>query len=225
MNLLITVFGIGIACGFSAAAPVAAVPLPLEPQAEEVATRLEGMMDTAAQAVSNPKAPNVRMTTCRIQVTGRTQQPNAIFLYQEQALSRELTKPYRQRFLEISASPYSQTVRSRAFKPADPSRWSGWCNRPVADRVVTAEQLGAPICSVFLKRSGEVYIGNTAAAGCPTTVRGAVRVTNHIVLHTSGMETWDRGFDAKGKQVWGAQSESYRFRRLPAMSTDLPEQP
>jgi hypothetical protein len=171
-------------------------------------------MDTSAQAIANPKAPNVRMTTCRVQVTGLPLQETGIFLYQEQALSRDLANPYRQRFLQISPSSYSQSVRSRTFKPADPIRWSGWCNQPAAARTLTAQELGSSVCNVFLRRSGDRYIGNTPANGCPVSVRGAVRITNHVVLHANGMDTWDRGFDASGKQVWGARSESYQYRRL-----------
>ncbi len=74
-------------------------------QVEDVASRLEGTMDTSAQARANPKVANVRMTACRIGLSDRNSQSTnkSIFLYQEQALSPELSKPYRQRFLEISS--------------------------------------------------------------------------------------------------------------------------
>lgn len=40
----------------------------LEQQVEEVAALLSGKMDTSAQAIANSKAPNVQMTTCRIEL-------------------------------------------------------------------------------------------------------------------------------------------------------------
>jgi hypothetical protein len=188
----------------------------LNQQVEEVASFLEGTMDTSLQAAANPKSANVRMTTCRIAL--KSTQPagidGAIFLYQEQALSTDLTKPYRQRFIQLSPSPVSQTVRSLSFKPENPTVWSGFCNKPIADRVIERSSLGTPVCSVFLRRSGESYVGNTPVDGCPTSARGAIRITNHIVLDKAGMNTWDRGFDASGKQVWGAKAESYQFRRM-----------
>lgn len=201
--------------------------LPLEQQVEAVATRLEGVMSTAAQASANPKAPDVRMTTCRVTwadggkasqgnaivLYQGTSQNNTIVLYQEQALSNDLTKPYRQRFLELSASPVSQSVRSRSFKPAQPTAWINLCDKAAVDRIVQTPDLGIAVCSVFLRRSGDDYIGNTPVDGCPANVRGAVRIKNHIVLRSIGMDTWDRGFDAAGKQVWGAKAESYQFRR------------
>ena len=33
------------------------------------------------------------------------------------------------------------------------------------------------------------------------------------------METWDRGFDADGKQVWGAREDSYQFRDIEPVGT------
>ncbi len=197
-----------------------AAPLPLVQQAEAIAARLEGVMDTTAQVAINPKAPHVRMTTCRVTLApaaGKSMAPGgngAIVLYQEQALTKSLDKPYRQRFLQILPRSLSQSVESRSFKPATPEAWSGFCNKPLPTRIVQVKELGIPICSVFLRQVGDDYVGNTPADGCPANVRGAVRITNHIFLHATGMDTWDRGFDASGKQVWGAKAESYQFRRL-----------
>jgi hypothetical protein len=215
-------FLVGVCCLTTAppfnanASSVSASNPVLNQQVEEVASRLEGIMDTSAQAATNSKAPNVRMTTCRIQVTdvASANAGESVFLYQEQALSKDLAKPYRQRFLQLSPSLYSQSVRSRSFKPANPSSWTGFCNKPTADRTLQLKDLGTPVCNVFLRRSGEDYTGNTPIDGCAAKVRGAVRITNHIELHTTGMDTWDRGFDASGKQVWGAKAESYQYRRV-----------
>jgi hypothetical protein len=182
-------------------------------QAGEIAARLEGIMDTSAQAAANPKVSNVRMTTCRVQVLD-AQTEDSVFLYQEQALAQKLAQPYRQRFLQISQSSLSQSVRSLSFKPANPTAWVNFCNAPPEKRTIKVTDLGNPVCSVFLKQSGDDFIGFTPVNGCPANVRGAVRITNRIVLHKTGMETWDRGYDANGKQVWGAKTESYQFRRI-----------
>jgi CpeT/CpcT family (DUF1001) len=186
----------------------------LDQQVEEVATRLEGVMETSAQAATNPKVAKVRMTTCRVRVTTADNPVPGVVLYQEQALTKDLTQPYRQRFLQILPSPTSQTVRSATFKPGNPAAWVNFCNQSIAARVVQLRELGTPVCSVFLKPAGNDYVGNTPIDGCPTNVRGAVRITNHIVLQKTGMQTWDRGFDRTGKQVWGAKAESYQFRKL-----------
>ncbi|NJR52056.1 MAG: chorismate mutase [Leptolyngbyaceae cyanobacterium CSU_1_3] len=195
-----------------AIAPPTQAQSSLDRQAKEVAARLIGVMDTSAQAAANPDRFDVRMTTCAINIEGRSS-PDAIYLYQEQALSSELAKPYRQRFLQISPSVYSQTVLSLSFRPARPEKFIGLCNQPEASRIVLARDLGQPICTVFLKQSGDDFAGRTPIDGCAANVRGAVRITNQVTLYKSGMETWDRGYDARGKQVWGAKTESYQYRR------------
>lgn len=193
-------------------------PVYNQQQVEDVAQRLEGIMDTSARARVNPNAANVRMTACRVSVDNNSQRANKsnkpIFLYQEQALSSELNKPYRQRFLEISSVNNGRTVRSLSYKPADPASFANFCNRPVTERSVRLTDIGKPVCTVYLTRSGENYIGVTPTQGCPANVRGAVRITNTIFLSETGMNTWDRGFDANGKQVWGAKAESYEFRKI-----------
>jgi len=185
--------------------------IPLDQQAKEVVQRLTGKMDTTQQAAVNPKVAKVQMTTCLLQQSNPSQ--NSFLLYQEQALLEDLSKPYRQRFLEISPQSLSKTVRSRAFKPTNPTAFVNFCDRRLAQRVLSPQDLGEAVCSVFLKRVGEDYVGVTPATGCPANVRGAVRITNQITLRKNEMDTWDRGFDANGKQVWGAQGEAYQFRR------------
>jgi hypothetical protein len=209
--------------------PATAEPLgadvPLSQHVHQVATYLTGAMETTAPSSSQPgQRVTVRMTTCAVDVAvgagGRPSQeprtraaaPRSVWLYQEQALVDDLPHPYRQRFLEISASPYSQTVRSQSFRPAQPAQWVNHCSQP--RRPLQPSDLGAAVCDVFLKPVGTAYIGNTPADGCPAAVRGATRITNHIQLRATTMETWDRGFDAQGKQVWGAKADAYQFRKI-----------
>ena len=184
----------------------------LQDQVEEVVSRLVGAMDTSAQANANPKAPNVRITTCKVNVEDAALKRPQIFLYQEQALSQRLSQPYRQRFLRIAPGANNFGVESAVFKPPTPKAWIGLCRKPEAERVIQPKDLGQSNCRVSLQRSGETYVGETVAGGCPSDYKGAVRITNRIILHEAGMDTWDRGFDASGNQVWGAKDKPYQFR-------------
>ena len=78
--------------------------IPIKQQVDEVVSHLDGAMDTSTQAKAKPNAPNVRITTCKVKMqdAGVFNRPDAVFLYQEQALSQRLTSPYRQRFLRIA---------------------------------------------------------------------------------------------------------------------------
>ncbi|MBE9114273.1 chromophore lyase CpcT/CpeT [Lusitaniella coriacea LEGE 07157] len=190
---------------------------PIKPEVEIVATHLVGIMETSAQAAANLDAPSVRMTTCRVRIAARDPARNLhsaapVFLYQEQALTERLQRPYRQRFLQLAPSATENSVESKAFKPIDPERWIGLCDRAENQRILQPSDLIEAGCSVFLVPVNQIYVGNTQAGGCATNVRGAVRITNTIFLHSAGMDTWDRGFDAQGNQVWGAKDQSYQFR-------------
>jgi hypothetical protein len=35
-----------------------------------------------------------------------------------------------------------------------------------------------------------------------------------VVIDANGMTSWDRGFDAAGRQVWGSEAGGYRFERI-----------
>ncbi len=194
--------------------------IPIKQQVQEVVSHLDGAMDTSAQAKANPNAPNVRITTCKVKVqdAGVLNNPDAVFLYQEQALSQKLSSPYRQRFLRIAPTRDNLKVESAAFKPPTPKNWIGLCAKPEAARIVQRQDIGETNCSVFLQRTGKNYIGETATAGCPSNYKGAVRITNRIVLHQTGMDTLDRGFDAAGNQIWGAKEAPYQFRWIEGKS-------
>ncbi|MGP1375374.1 MAG: chromophore lyase CpcT/CpeT [Almyronema sp.] len=175
---------------------------------EQVAEHLIGVMDTAEQAASQRDRVNVQITTCEVHPTMGLAE-NSRLLYQEQALATSVDQPYRQRFLRLQVTTDNQ-VESQAYRPAEPAQWVGLCDRPFSERQVG--DLGDYTCSVFLVPSVLGFFGTTPPQGCPTEVRGARSVTNAIVLHRQGMDTWDRGFDADGDQVWGAADEPYRFR-------------
>ncbi|AGY56502.1 chromophore lyase CpcT/CpeT [Gloeobacter kilaueensis] len=202
-----------VLAGLLAGGAVSAAPVPVAGQVKEVAERLTGIMATTQQSLADPKRPDVRMTTCGVSLSGAA--PSAIYLYQEQAMSKELGDPYRQRLLRIAPSPDGQAVESAGFKLVDQKAFSGFCNKPPAERLVPQAALDtAPTCVVLIQPEGENYRGKTPGDGCPTRVRGAERITNEIVLYKDGMDTQDRGFDAQGHQVWGAKEQPYQFRRL-----------
>lgn len=191
--------------------------MPLDRQAEAIAQDLIGTLSTTAQAKAHPPAVDVTLTTCRITVTdprASTRSTSAIYLYQEQALSSKLQQPYRQRFLQLVPSPYSQTVQSISYKPQEMQRWINFCQHPLAQRIVAPGDLGQRICVVYLKQTGEEYVGATPVDGCPGHLHGATRIKNQIRLNSQGMDTWDRGYDDRGKQVWGAKDSAYQYRRI-----------
>jgi hypothetical protein len=225
-NSRVVVAGFGVffttytGCGQNLTIAASAETIPIAQQVQQVAEYLIGAMDSSAQAIANRDNADVRMTTCQVKLVGAEPDlvsvngTEAIFLYQEQAISTKLDQPYRQRFLRLAPSSDGMQVESKAFRPAVSDRWVGLCHQATTKRSITVQDLGQSVCSVFLSLdavTGDRYIGNTPEAGCPTNFRGAVKITNQIMLSAERTATWDRGFDAAGKQVWGADDRSYKF--------------
>ncbi|RMF22631.1 MAG: chorismate mutase [Cyanobacteria bacterium J083] len=182
---------------------------------QAVVNHLVGKMDTSRQAIANPQRANVQMTTCRVNVKDKDKQNSLTqYLYQEQAIVGKLNQPYRQRFLAITPGKNPSEIISFSYKPNNPAQWINFCQVPLPQRNLTTDLLGESVCRVILKPLINVYIGVTPPEGCPTTARGAVKITNRILLHAQGMDTWDRGFDKEGKLVFGAKDEAYQFRWL-----------
>jgi len=180
---------------------------------DSVVEHLVGAMTASIQQAES-KPIQVRMTTCLVNVVGNS---SSAFLYQEQGFIGNLDQPYRQRFLEITtANRQKQTnlenlVFSHSYKPKNLDSWINFCQGDRQKKRLKPADLGQLVCSIRLKPLLSVYVGQTPPGGCPTTARGAAIITNAIVLHEQGMETWDRGFDAEGKQLWGARQKPYQF--------------
>jgi hypothetical protein len=183
--------------------------LPLNPQVQGVANHLIGVMDTTQQAQTNPRIAKVQMTTCAVDFSPK--QDN-IYLYQEQAIIDRLNQPYRQRILVIQPSPDNSTVESKAYKLNNAANFINFCNKDLTERRLSVSDLAESVCTVLLKPIAGGYQGETPPQGCPTNARGAVKITNTIILHCQGMDTSDRGYDSLGRQVWGAQDNFYQFR-------------
>ena len=172
----------------------------------EVAEFLSGTMVSTVVRENEPTV-TVEMTTCPIAVEGKD---NAIYLYQEQGIIPNLNQPYRQRILELTASEANEElVLSRSFKPDNLEAFINYCDRK--GRTVLAQDLGEEVCTVTLQPYFNVYLGRTPSEGCPSELRGAVKVSNRIILHPDGMDTWDRGYNEEGEKVWGAEDKPYRF--------------
>lgn len=178
---------------------------------QNVVNYLVGEMNTTAQAAENPKIAKVQMTTCEVSFPNSA---NSVYLYQEQAIIDQLNQPYRQRFLQIKPGADGRSIESKSYKPQNAHNLINFCNKSLTQRQLKQSDLGESVCTVILTPIEGGYLGETPPAGCPTTARGAVRITNTIILRPDGMDTSDRGYDANGRQIWGARDNFYQFRRV-----------
>lgn len=137
------------------------------------------------------------------------------FLYVEQALNSMQNKPYRQRIYEVSQLNDS-TFSSAVYTLNVDSLWIGKWKTPKAFDSISIKNIALKEgCEVILKRISENhYIGKTGDTTCVSNMRGASFARSEVEILEDKILSWDRGFDANGNYVWGAEKGPYIFNKL-----------
>lgn len=137
------------------------------------------------------------------------------FLYVEQALSSMQDKPYRQRIYEVSQLNDSAYKSAVYTLPVD-SVWIGKWKTPSAFDSLSINDLTLKNgCEVLLKRLEPNYFkGGTGKKTCESSLRGASYAQSEVEIMEDKIISWDRGFDANGNHVWGAEKGGYIFNKL-----------
>jgi len=170
-----------------------------------------GTFSSQAQAAADPAHfKSVRLVITRIW----PDRPGGLWLYVEQALASDLAHPYRQRVCNVTERPDGSIVNRTSLLPGDPLRYSDGSGHPYNLASLSPEMLdGRDGCDVVLRHDGASFIGRTETRDCPSEIRGAAYATSLMRIAPGGIVSWDRGYDAAGKQVWGATKGGYVFRR------------
>jgi hypothetical protein len=185
-------------------------PTPSADPLAHAASLMTGHFDSSEQARTTPGYLDI---TLSMQPLWPGRDPGVHWLYVEQATAEAPDKPYRQRVYRLSMNDAGDVV-SEVFLLAEPDRYiRGWETGALA--ALTEDKLERrPGCEVYLQPVAGGFRGATRGQACESTLRGARWASAEVELDAMGMSSWDRGFDGEGKQVWGAMSGPYRFRRL-----------
>ena len=137
---------------------------------------------------------------------------NGYWLYVEQAMATAEDKPYRQRVYHL----YKQddtTLVSKVYEIKNPSQYIGaWNDVSKMTRLSLDSLIDRQGCAIFLKkRKKNIYSGSTPWRDCLSTFKGAAYATSEVVIYKGRLISWDRGWDDKDKQVWGAVKGGYSF--------------
>ena len=137
------------------------------------------------------------------------------FLYVEQALNSKQNKPYRQRIYEVKQLNDS-TFSSAIYKLDVDSLWVGKWKTPTAfDSISIKDVTLKSGCEVILTRmEPNYYAGETGVKTCESTLYGAQFATSEVEIFADKIISWDRGFDAEGNHIWGAEKAGYIFNKL-----------
>lgn len=185
----------------------AAGPDPLD----EVAAMMTGSFSSAAQAAADGDYFDIRLEMVPIW----TERDDARWLYVEQAAATALDRPYRQRVYRVTHEVDGSVVSAVYELPGDPLDYAGAWSEPFRFDAIAPENLSVREgCAVVLRPDGEGrWTGSTIEDRCKSTLRGASYATSEVTATDEAIESWDRGFDAAGEQVWGAEKGAYVFVR------------
>ncbi len=137
------------------------------------------------------------------------------WLYVEQAMGTSMDKPYRQRFYHLTRMN-DTIVKSEVYSLKNPDQAIGaWKNKnPLSEQTIKDLELRDG-CAIYLKKTGRShYVGSTKKSDCPSNLRGAAYATSKVEITKNQLNSWDQGFDKEGKQVWGATSGPYEFKKV-----------
>ena len=198
--IAIAVLAFAAGIGLAAAAPDADL--------ERLASWLAGSYGSAAQAAADEDYADIRLHMVRIW-KDRADGP---WLYVEQALASKTEAPYRQRIYRLVRRE-DGALESRVFTLPEPIRFAGaWKSKDLLAGLKPENLTAREGCTTVLRLGKDgAFTGGTEGKACPSDLRGATYATSEVVLTEKRMVSWDRGFDAEGKQVWGAVKGGYEF--------------
>lgn len=180
--------------------------------AAEVAAWMAGHYDSRDQAAADSTYYPIALSMVPIWSERR----DGHWLYVEQAMAETPENPYRQRVYRVSAGAAGE-VLSAVFTIEQPARFvQGWRNGALAS-LTEAMLQPREGCTVALRRVQDGWRGATRGTACASDLRGAAYATAEVMLDATQMRSWDRGYAADGRQVWGANAGPYVFvKREPA---------
>jgi CpeT protein len=189
---------------------------------DELTSWMTGTFSSAAQAKADPEFRDIVLHMAPIWPERSTAKVR--WLYVEQAVAQQPAKPYRQRVYKLSALE-DGSLRSDVYTLPEPRlNFVGGAASPAMFTGVAEKDLTLRDgCSIALKRAKvEIsskapgptpFTGGTSGTGCASDLQGAAYAVSEAIISPQGLLTWDRGFDASGKQVWGATKGGYNFVR------------
>jgi hypothetical protein len=169
---------------------------------------MAGKYNSQAQSIADTNYFNISLVMTPIW-KDRT---DGKWLYVEQAMASMLDKPYRQRVYHLQ-HPSSTIYTSDIYTIKDAMTFAGAQNDDAKMQKLSIDKIELKEgCTVTLTANGNnEYVGGTTLDHCPSDLRGAKYATTKITMKNGELISWDQGFDATGKQVWGAEKAGYIF--------------
>ncbi|GAB4342348.1 MAG: chromophore lyase CpcT/CpeT [Calditrichia bacterium] len=183
---------------------------PPDTEMQQLVSWMTGFFTSEAQSLADTNFYNIHLHMVRIW----RERSDAVWLYIEQAASWSLEKPYRQRIYRLTQLPDGR-FESKVYAFPNPLEYAGAYQNPeIFGRLSQDSLIEREGCAMILEHKGEKYTGSTIGKNCRSNLRGAAYATSFVSISDSLLSSWDRGFDADDRQVWGAVTGPYKFRKI-----------
>lgn len=172
---------------------------------------MQGSFSSSEQSKSDSDFFNITLHMKRIW----NERTDGYWLYVEQAVTEMQDKPYRQRIYRVTQNGEGN-FESAVFTMNDPLRFAGeWKKDNPMENYSIDSIISREGCTVYLKKIAEdVYEGSTSGKDCLSDLRGAMYAVSEVKITKSGIVSWDRGYNDKDEQVWGAVKSGYIFIKI-----------
>ncbi len=173
--------------------------------------RMSGMFSSEGQATGDTNFFNIRLVMKQMW----TERKDGNWIYVEQASAKKLDKPYRQRVYHVYKQD-KKTVISQVYEMNSPLRFAGeWQKLSPLQGLTPDSLISREGCAISLHRNKKgLYYGSTPGKECLSSLRGSTYATSEVVIFDDRILSWDRGFGADDKQVWGSEKGSYIFVKM-----------
>lgn len=175
--------------------------------AKELFKTMAGSYSSAAQAAADTDFYSI---TLRMKPIWKKNK-DGYWLYVEQAVASSQQKPYRQRVYHVYKLNDS-TLVSKVYELKNPAQYiGGWDDASKLTSLTMDSIVDRQGCAIFLHKRGSTYTGSTNGKDCLSNLRGATYATSEVTIEADKLLSWDRGWNADGKQTWGAVKGGYIF--------------
>lgn len=169
---------------------------------------MSGSFTSEAQAEKDTNYFNIELEMVEIW----KDRPDGPWIYVEQAVAEFKDKPYRQRVYQLKKRSDGK-IESLVYTIPNPIQFAGDYKNNIPLLKLTPDSLTLREgCKVILQREDAGhFVGETVDKQCKSNLRGASYATSEVTINEDRIISWDRGFDEKDEQVWGAEKGGYIF--------------
>lgn len=177
---------------------------------EILPTWMQGSYNSEEQSRNDSDYYNISLEMKKIW----TNNNDGYWLYVEQAVAETKDQPYRQRIYHLIFE--DDLIKSIIYSlPNEKKFIGGWKNTEIFNDLVPDSLQERKGCEVIIKRLDEnTFIGSTVEKNCSSNLRGASYATTEVTILKNTLLSWDRGYNDKDEQVWGAVKGGYVFKKI-----------